>query len=130
MEQTELLVKAMDMIDVPLHLAGNGRRNLKERLPEIVEHLVLESLGTQGNSWVEESVRLLRPTCYEDSPLYRDNMAQVYVNVGEIYDFIMSKGGKETENTRRFRGYVWMYQKATAHLGTKGICKDDAPKHF
>jgi len=122
----DIMMEAMNMVEIPVN-NKNGRRNLKYRLPEIVEHLLLESLGDgePRDNWVEEGIRLLRPDHYDESPLNRKNMIRVYANMLEVYEFIRSNGLIETENMKKFKGDLIRYQRATEHLDAED-CKDSA----
>lgn len=115
-------MKSMDMLEIPKN-NRKGYRNLNYRLPEIVEHLLLESLGDgeQRDNWVEESIRLLRPDSHEGSPLYRQKVASIYANLIQVYDFIKLNGLIETDNMKRFRGYLIDYLKITKPVIAKSI---------
>jgi hypothetical protein len=110
----EIMMKAMDMLEIPKN-NREGRQNLNYRLPEIVEHLLLESLGDgePRDNWVEESIRVLKPNYHEGSPLNRRNVVSIYENLIKIYEFIKLNGIIETENMKRFRDYLGDYQRIT-----------------
>ncbi len=128
MRPLEIMTKAMNMLDIPKN-KRTGNRDLNYILPKLVENLLLESLGEPLEyNWVEESVRKLRPDCYEGGLFNRQTVAPIYENLAQVYDFIKANGIIETENMIRFRKYLWIYQKTTEHLDTRGICKDETPE--
>jgi hypothetical protein len=134
MGNLDIMTKALDMLQVPKK-NQYGRRDLDRDLYDIVENLLLESLGEPPEyDWVNESVRKIRPDCHADGLFNRKVVAPIYENLMQVYDFIKSHGvikanGRvETERMIRFEKYIWMYKKTTEHPDMRGICKDETPE--
>ncbi len=132
MTNIKLLEEAMSMLGV---VEGTWAvQNLRDQIPAIIEHLVHESTGKHKGRWVEESIRLLRPRCREESILYGKEMLRVYAQVMNVYDHIRKNARHETYNMKRFRDFVGFYARYLNLLG-RDSCGEEAknktqPKHF
>jgi hypothetical protein len=109
MEEAELREKAMGILKIPT-IPINGR-SLKDRLPEIVEHLVNESFGKSEGKWLEHSARVLSPRHMGHSTLYAEEIAKAIANMTEIYEYVKSNGRKETPDMVKFYDYLRSYKR-------------------
>ena len=123
MANIKLLEEAMSILGV---MEGDWAvKNLRNQVPTIIEHLVHESTGKHEGNWVEQSVRLLRPRCREDSIFYCKEMLRTYNQIMHVYDHIAKNGKHETFNMKRFRYDIEVYARYLKLLG-RGVCGEGA----
>lgn len=101
-------------------------QNLRNQVPTIIEHLVHESItGKSSGRWVEESIRLLRPRCKEDSIFYCKEMLRTYNQILNVYDHIAKNGRHKTMDMIRFRHDIATYARYAEMIGRKDCDEDN-----
>ena len=125
MEKIRLLEEALSMIkkedSKPLDGNFDPIRNMKDLLPQVVEHLVMEATGMRDGVVLKSAAIALRPRCKHDILLYPKQMTGFYTNLSDIYSYIASKG-EETPDMIRFIDQIRFYKRAT---GLIGRCSED-----
>lgn len=93
-------------------------QNLRNQVPTIIEHLVYESTnGKSDGNWREQSVRLLRPRCKEDSITYCKEMLRTYNQILNVYDHLVKTGKHETLDMARFRDDIAHFARFSEMMG-------------
>jgi len=109
MEKIRLLEEAMNMLEV---VEGTWAvQNLRNQVPTIIEHIVKDSLGESNGGWVDESIRLLRPRCREDSFAYGEEMLRTYTQIMNVYDHIAKNAKYKTLDMTKFRDSIRFYAR-------------------
>jgi len=124
MKNIDFMARAMEMLELPED-DRKGIRNLRRGLPKMVEYLLLESLdgGEADNSWVEESISLLRPDDNPRGQFNYERMIPIYENSAKVYDFIRLNGLVETDNMKRIRDYLAICQRHQKSSEAKEIVR-------
>lgn len=119
MNKESMLEKAMSMIPPSNTESFDPVRDLKDLLPQIVEHLVMEATGVRDGEVLKSAAIKLRPRCKHDILLYSKQMQGVYAEISNIYDYIASNG-KETPSMVKFIDQIRFYERATGMIGRSG----------